>query len=274
MKPSTPDLMKFKRLQRKLKESTRGVVGLLELLWIGTGKNAPRGDIGKMTNEEIAIMVDWSGDADVLVDSLVECGWLDTDKESRLIVHDWHQHAPSWVKGNVLQHLGGFVVRSPAGSPQGIVLKEVPKGPSLGDSPSSPVQSSPNQTLECCEVDKSPQQPPAKDPKDCAYPEFPCIRGKHCADTEWVLSAEFLETLRECYPGVNVELQSKRAHAWVQANLSRRKTAEGMQKFLLNWMAKELAEFKKRAKTVVEPSEDRPELRKRTLSQVKAGVGL
>lgn len=33
MKVGTTELLKFQRLQRRLKESIRGTVGLLELLW-------------------------------------------------------------------------------------------------------------------------------------------------------------------------------------------------------------------------------------------------
>ena len=89
MKANTPELMKFKKLQRKLGESRRGTIGLLEGLWIETARNSPAGDVGRFTNEEIAIMVDWDGDPDLLVDALVECRWLDRCSEHRLVVHDW-----------------------------------------------------------------------------------------------------------------------------------------------------------------------------------------
>ncbi len=97
MKHSTPDSMKFKRLQRRLGESKRGTVGLLELLWIAALNNAKRGDIGRYTNEEIAIECDWEGDPDDLVDALIATGWLDESSEHRLVIHDWPQHAPRYV---------------------------------------------------------------------------------------------------------------------------------------------------------------------------------
>lgn len=101
MKASTPELMKFQRLMRRLKESKRGTIGLLEGMWLAVGKNCPRGDIGKFTNEEIAIMVDWEGDPDELIDALVECGWLDVCKVERLVVHDWNDHCPTYIKGGL-----------------------------------------------------------------------------------------------------------------------------------------------------------------------------
>lgn len=158
--PTTPELMKFKRLQRRLGETTRGTVGLLELMWIQVSKNCPRGDIGKFCNEEIAIMVDWSGDSDLLVSALIESGWLDECEVHRLVVHDWSKHAPKWVKGNVSQHSDGFARVTPRTVHNGMSIGDTPcdtmgqsimetpganDGRSLGDTPPvlpSPVQSS------------------------------------------------------------------------------------------------------------------------------------
>ena len=104
MKSGTTELLKFKSLQRRLRESIRGTVGLLELLWVGTAKNAPRGDVGKFSDEEIAIMLDWDGEAAELVNALVETRWLDRDNEHRLLVHDWQEHCPNFIKGNLAKH--------------------------------------------------------------------------------------------------------------------------------------------------------------------------
>lgn len=101
MKANTPEMMKFKKLRRKLNESRRGTIGLLEGLWIETARNSPTGDIGRFTNEEIAIMVDWDGDPDILVDAMVECRWLDVCATHRLVVHDWADHCPTYVKGGL-----------------------------------------------------------------------------------------------------------------------------------------------------------------------------
>ena len=64
MKNNTPELMNFKRLQRRLGVNTAQLVGHLELLWIATAKNAPEGDIGRFSNEDIAIACYWEGDPD------------------------------------------------------------------------------------------------------------------------------------------------------------------------------------------------------------------
>lgn len=102
--------MKFKRLQRRLKTGRKETVGLLELLWLATAKNAPQGDIGRFSNEEIAIECDWDGDHDELVAALLECGWLDQHDECRLVVHDWADHAPNHVSNNLKRWGKSFTV--------------------------------------------------------------------------------------------------------------------------------------------------------------------
>lgn len=107
MKHSVPDSLKFKKLQRRLGTSRVVTAGTLELLWIATQKNAMRGDIGRFTNEEIAIECDWDGDPDELVTALVDTGWLDESDEHRLVVHDWLEHCPKYLKAAVMRS-GGF----------------------------------------------------------------------------------------------------------------------------------------------------------------------
>jgi len=108
VKANTTDLLKFKKLQKRLGESTRSIVGLLEMLWIATAKNCPRGDIGRFSNDEIALLVDWDKDPDWLVASLIECRWLDECGEFRLVIHDWAEHCPTYVRGNLAKHKRDF----------------------------------------------------------------------------------------------------------------------------------------------------------------------
>jgi hypothetical protein len=129
MKPKTPELMKFKRLCRRLNESTRGVVGLLELLWLGTAANCPQGDVGRLTNEEIAIMCDWSGDPDELISALVDNGWLDRSEKYRLLVHDWSHHAPTFIHGNLRRWGKEFARDDTQGSLPSTIQEDVTSSP-------------------------------------------------------------------------------------------------------------------------------------------------
>lgn len=74
-------------------------VGVLEKLWHFTAKFAPRGDIGRRTNQQIGRWVDWpKGDEDNLIRLLLATNWLQSDPNCRLIVHDWAEHADDSVK--------------------------------------------------------------------------------------------------------------------------------------------------------------------------------
>lgn len=59
-----------------------------------------RGDVGKFTDEQIEDWVGWTGEPGAMVRALVECRWLDEDKDHRLVIHDWKDHAPGFVHSN------------------------------------------------------------------------------------------------------------------------------------------------------------------------------
>jgi len=151
MKAGTTELLKFTKLQRRLKDSKRGTIGLLEGLWLAVAKNCPLGDIGKFTNEEIAIMVDWDGDPEELVSALVDCKWIDHSDEYRLIVHDWSDHCPTYVKGNIAKYKKSFVSNPPneppkdgAKEPPKDTPNEPPSEPPTKPSQSKPILSQPS----------------------------------------------------------------------------------------------------------------------------------
>jgi hypothetical protein len=78
-------------------------VGLLECLWQLTTREAPRGDIGKLTNEDIAIFLGWQGDEAQLIRELISCGWIDECAHNdphcahSMRIHDWAEHADDAV---------------------------------------------------------------------------------------------------------------------------------------------------------------------------------
>lgn len=114
MKANTTEHMKFMKLKRRLNLPKWQVTGLLESIWQLTAKSAPRGDIGRYTNEEIAAHIEWDGDEHELIDELVKAGWLDECEDHRLVVHDWPDHAPNFIKGGISSRNEQFAVaRSP-----------------------------------------------------------------------------------------------------------------------------------------------------------------
>lgn len=61
---------------------------------------------------------------------------------------------------------------------------------------------------------------------------FPCV-GK---DRTWPLTQEHIDELQVTYPGINVASQAREAWQWATDNPAKRKTADGMRRFLSNWM--------------------------------------
>jgi len=77
----------------------------------------------------------------------------------------------------------------------------------------------------------SSEPPPAPDPPVFVYPT---VGSKQT----WGLTPQFLHTLQERYPNLDVLEECRKALAWTEANPQRRKTAQGMPRFLVNWLNK------------------------------------
>lgn len=110
---------KFKLLARDLGCSLNEARGICATLWMVAGIGFPRGDIGRLNNEELAIALDHEGDADVLVAALTRRRLLDEIPEvnGRLYVHDWHEHCDDMIHakliGTVQTFANGVVPRVP-----------------------------------------------------------------------------------------------------------------------------------------------------------------
>ena len=70
-------------------------------------------------------------------------------------------------------------------------------------------------------------------PENCTFPKFPTSG----AIKTWEATTAMLAEWQAVYPAVNIPEQHRRAHAWVMANIAKRKTATGMPKFLNTWFA-------------------------------------
>src|SRR6185437_12926124 len=97
MKHEAHDHPKLRTLARLLGVRQYAADGLFDRLIRVTSKYAPRGDIGRFTNEEIASSLDWEGDSDSLVASFVGSRLLDERDDCRLAVHDWSHHCEDSV---------------------------------------------------------------------------------------------------------------------------------------------------------------------------------
>lgn len=135
----TPEKLKFKKLKARLGLPFWQTVGLLESLWLITYANAPDGDIGRLSNEEIAVALEWNSDPQVLIDALVDTRWLESHPCvcHRLLVHAWPEHCSNSHKGNYAKYGKKFAINRPCDA-----LRTVLGGSQ--DAPSNPTN--PNQT--------------------------------------------------------------------------------------------------------------------------------
>lgn len=277
---------KFVKLVRKLRplvppgpfRAEMIAVAVLEKLWHTTMSSAPRGDIGRIDDESIAESIGFDGDAGLLISILVECGWIDKSDEHRLIVHDWHEHAPRHVKQNIGRK-GGFVTERPVGEtnkPPQQSVRDVEQPLSVSPETVSteisraPNQTKPNQTKSNSFYTEAGKQPsvPEFNPAECRFPEFPCCAGASKSESAgpWKATPDQLIDWQETYPGIVVSAEHRKAHAWVMANLTKRKTKQGMLKFLNGWFAKAQNES---ARGSPSNAQGRPEVRQLERFKIK-----
>lgn len=117
MKREAVNNTKLLKLCRLLGVKRYAAVGMLEMLWHLTAREAPQGNVGKLSDEDIAAWMDWEGDSAQLVAAMVESRWLDASADHRLLVHDWHEHADDATKKKLARlgvgFLSGFVETCP-----------------------------------------------------------------------------------------------------------------------------------------------------------------
>lgn len=101
MKAGTLNHVKTKRLKRKLGIPLYQAAGILESLWQLSAECADDGAIGKYSDEEIASHLEWEHDPGELIQALLDCRWLDKDDDARLLIHDWFDHAPNYIKDRI-----------------------------------------------------------------------------------------------------------------------------------------------------------------------------
>lgn len=229
MKAAATRHPKTMQLARLLGITRRDAVGVLELLFTHTAEYAKRGDIGRFTDEQIAEAVDWPVDrAGELVQALLGCGsngswgYIETDPEHRLIIHDWADHAPDHVR-KALRRSGLEFVRTMSGQCPPKVGQNPPTKPSLTE----PNQAKSSAAPTASDGGKPPAATPAKPEKinfDWQARKFVGIAEADLA--EW----------REAYPAVNVEQGIRQAGQWLLSNPTKRK--KNYRRFLTNWFSR------------------------------------
>lgn len=115
MKQGTIQHRKFLRLKHSLGLRNWQATGLLESLWQFTALNADDGQLTpRCTPEDIARSLEWeAADFSRVIDALVDAGWIDRTPEGDLLIHDWADHMPDFLRERLRKrkerHLSVFV---------------------------------------------------------------------------------------------------------------------------------------------------------------------
>lgn len=67
---------------------------------------------------------------------------------------------------------------------------------------------------------------------------FPVTGGRPGAPREWNFRKGNFASLTEAFPALDVMAEARKALAWVNSNPRQKKTADGMPRFLFNWMGR------------------------------------
>lgn len=163
MKTTTVNSIKFLKLKRRLGLPHWQAVGILESVWLFCMVNAQDGGIGRHANEDIAAAIEWHGDADQLIQNLVDTGWLDLHPEVRLCVHDWAEHAPNFIRAVIAKQGKQFCSVEANHSVQ-------PEKPTKvgNQSRQSPILTKPNQTKPIPKAKEQEEDNPPREEEEAA----------------------------------------------------------------------------------------------------------
>jgi hypothetical protein len=112
------------------------------------------------------------------------------------------------------------------------------------------------------------EDPPEDSESDSSAPSAatePAVASFACVGTgpkTWDATEASVEGWKVAYPGVDVIGELRRMGEWLRSNPKRRKTAEGMRRFVTGWLAKEQnrapAQAEPKARRITDPSDSLP----------------
>lgn len=109
MKRGTPRHKKMHALAAALNVPLYSAVGIMEMLWHYAGEHTPEGDIGSVSDQEIATAVAWDRKPGVLINALIKSHWLDFHELYRLTIHDWPDHCEQSVRRKLERNRKAFL---------------------------------------------------------------------------------------------------------------------------------------------------------------------
>lgn len=237
MKTNTEAKTKWKRLKRRLNLPRYAINGILETMWQVALANTPDGAIGRLSNEDIAAELEWGGDSEELINALRD-GWLDDAPPAlgRLVVHDWSDHCPKYIKGNLAnagKRCADLVLaewrqaQTNSGGTNSLGTNSQGTVPIILNS----IQAKPINTI-AQSGDSATHEP---DPDDPFILEIPVTSP---ADNKqyFRLTDSKVKEYEQTFSSLDVVAECRKARQWCIDNPSRQKTARGMGRFLFSWL--------------------------------------
>lgn len=222
---AVPDHPKFANLKAALGQPKGAVIGWLEIVWHFTGRFTPRGDIGKYSDQAIESWVEWNGKPGALIEALVKTGWVDRDRDHRLLIHDWSQHADKATK-NALSRAGQTFYCQSVRTPYVQCTDMQPKQSTVYGLPEPVPVPEPVPEPEAKKPSRrktaSDQMKHSADPRHVACKEeiFAAYRSKNGVDPPWNgYEGKALGMLLQAWPKVGPEGIRKLLRHWAASNV-------------------------------------------------------
>lgn len=126
---------KTKKLARLLGISLPAAVGHLHYFWWWALDFAQDGLLDKFDHYDLADAMQWDGDPDLLVESLISSGYID-DTEDGLVIHDWGEYAGKLLERRAKDRARKRAAAEAAGVPQSFRRNSDGKGKETEGTPS------------------------------------------------------------------------------------------------------------------------------------------
>ena len=243
---------KTRRLAQLLNTDPCYALGIVESLWHVTGEQAHNGAIGRMSNADIAMEMFYSGDADRLIEALLTAVFLEAHPEHRLIVHDWHIHSDD-ATDNKLSRSG--LLYANGAKPRMRRLSKTERAHAEAHY-SSPCDSVRTDAHDCALPVPVPEPVPVPVPvpviEETSSPIAPSSQSDSKQDRGPVIGTLPLndgknfelhqadaDEWQETFQAVDVRQKLREIRQWLIDNPKRRKTKNGIRKFVGAWLARE-----------------------------------
>jgi hypothetical protein len=195
---------KLRRLASILGISKAQAVGHLHYLWWWCLDNAPDGNLGDLTDEEIADVSEWPAiERKALATALRECGWIDDGH-----VHDWHAYAGKLIEMRERGKAANAARQARFRERNALRNAEVTRYVTPSNGPTVPnptIRSTSKSTLVLAGDDDAKP--------DDQKQKRPAVAGP-ASDEEWLASLEGNPT----YSGINIRQEFGKMATWCATN--------------------------------------------------------